>query len=197
MDLDISKLELHHVFAFSQNPPFLVFDAEKLNTLQSLFKLNPMEGKLGKMKDSIITFIKSLEEIKKVYAEYTKEIGEIKNEAWEFVSKLEYKDGLSEVYRDCMIAKNNLQKILSMKDILDMIGNIGSQISETVEVFTKAYRDPNNFKEYDNLAKKLISEKQTEDMMEVVWNSTNEPKLDSFNDWKNNFEYRIVGEIQS
>ena len=197
MDLDISKLELHKVFAFSQNPPFLVFDADKLNTLQSLFKLNPMEGQLGKMKDSIITFIKSLEEVKKVYAEYSKELREIKDECWEFISHLNVKDGLSEVYKQCMIGKNNLKKILNMKDILDMFGTIGSQIKETVEVFGKAATDPNNFKDYDNLAKKLISEKQTEDMMKVVWFSTNEPKLDNFNDWKNNFEYRIVGEIQT
>jgi len=32
-------------------------------------------------------------------------------------------------------------------------------------------------------------------MKEIIWNTSNEPKLEKFEDWKNNYEYRQVGQL--
>ena len=195
LDFDFSKLELNSMFTFSQTAPYISFDEKKLKDVQNIFKINPLEGELGKMKDSIVQFIKSLEGIKHIFDEYSKECWEIKEEAYEFISKLDVRDGMSELYRQVMIGKRNVQKILDMRVILEVIGEVGTQIAEAVNVFSSDIRDRSHFKKYEDLAAELVEKKITSDMKEIVWNTSNEAKLEKFEDWKNNFEYRPVGTI--
>lgn len=197
VDLDISKLDLQDLFCFSQQPPYLTVNEEKLKTLQSAFKCNPCEGELGKMKDSIVKFLQSLEGIKSVFDEYAKEVGEIKQEAFEFVGKLKYSEGVSEIYREIMIGKRNLQKILDMRSIIQVFGEVGNQISEAVEVFSRLYKDSSAFKQFDALAKVAIEKKCGDDMMKLVWETTNEAKLPKLEDWKDNFDYKIAGQVNT
>ncbi len=195
-EFDWEKFDLNNMFHFSQESPFLSFDEEKLKILQSAFKINPTEGELGEQKDAICEFLKTLPGIKKVFEEYRKECGEIKDEGMEFVSKLKLSDGVQELYREIGIGTRNLQKILNMTSVLQMIGEVGNQVAEAVEVFAKAYRDKNSFKQFDTLAKDMV-EKKIFDMKKIVWETSNEKRLDKFEDWENNFEYREVGQIET
>ena len=63
----MSKLELHKLFIISDNSPYISFDEEVLKNLKLSFNIKPDGGELGKMKEVIVTFIRSLKEIKKVY----------------------------------------------------------------------------------------------------------------------------------
>jgi hypothetical protein len=194
--LDITKLDLQTLFSFSQESPYLSFDEEKLKNLQSLVKCDPNTGELGKMKETIVNFLHTLEGIKSVFDEYSKECAEIKDEAMEFVNKLKMSDGMSSIYNDIMVAKRNVQKILDMRSIINVFGEVAKEIAEVVEVFGKLYADKSSFNVFDNLAKEMV-EKNVTEMKLMVWNTTNEAKLDKFEFWETNFDYVVVGQLKT
>lgn len=192
-DLDFSKLNLQNLFKFSQESPYFVFDEKILGLCKGL---NVKEGEISKMIDSIVEFLKTLEGVKKVLDEYTKEVGEIKEEAFEFVKALDIKDGISEIYNQVLIGKRNVQKIFDMREAIQILGAAAEQISEVIKVVHSWYDDSKFYVSFGEKAKELVSKNIT-DMKKIVWETTNEPKLPQFEDWKTNFDYREAGHLNN
>jgi len=192
----MSKLELHKLFIISDNSPYISFDEEVLKNLKLSFNIKPDGGELGKMKEVIVTFIRSLKEIKKVYKEFLKEMEEIQAEAYEFLTKLKITDGPQELYKDLLIGKRNLQKIIDMTTIIQIISEVSRELTEVVDVFSKVRSDVDEFKKLDDLAKKMFIFKIT-DMKQIVWNTSNEPRLKRFESWVHNFDYKIEEQVDT
>ena len=193
-EFDIS--ELYKLFKFEQTQPFISFDEAKLNELLKTHNFNPMEGELGQMKDSIVNFLKSITGIKQIFNEFAKEMGEIRLEAYEFITKLKLSDGASSIYNNLQIGRRNLQKIFDMRIILEIFSEVSKQMKEAVQVFGNVCSDRVKFKQYEDLACQMIEKNISNDMKRLVWESTNEPRLDKFEDWEHNFEYKLNNQVE-
>jgi hypothetical protein len=190
--VDFKKLDLHNLFSFKQESPYFTFDEKILGLCKGL---NVKDGEIAKMKDSIVDFLKSLEGVKKVFDEYTKEVGEIKDEAYDFVRLIDVKDGISEIYNQVKIGKRNLEKIFDVRGAMLMLGEAAEQIAEVIKVVHGWYDDPKFYIDFGEKARELVKKNIT-DMKKVVWETTNEQKLEKSEDWENNFDYRVVGQLQ-
>jgi len=193
-DIDFDKLELNKLFSFLQEKPYIKLDEDKLKNLKEVLNFNPLAGELGKMREDIVRFIKSLEGIKSVFDEVVKEAQEIRAEAYEFITKLKLSDGANELMKNLQIGKRNLQKIIDMTTIVKIIGEASRQISESVQVFGNLCTDSKEFKKYEGLADEMNLKRIT-DMKQIVWETTNEQRLDKFEQWETNFDYKLVNQV--
>jgi len=121
---------------------------------------------------------------------------EIQAEAYEFLTKLKITDGPQELYKDLLIGKRNLQKIIDMTTIIQIISEVSRELTEVVDVFSKVRSDVDEFKKLDDLAKKMFIFKIT-DMKQIVWNTSNEPRLKRFESWVHNFDYKIEEQVDT
>ena len=195
-DLDPNLL-MSNFMSFSSKSPFISLNEEKIAEFKQVFGVNASEGILKDIKDSIINFLTDLVKLKEVYESYYVEVGELKDEISEFVEilRLNYaKYGLSTTWDYMQIGKRNLLKIFDMRHLLNIFTNISIQIAEAVEVFSAILTDKSKYKVYVDLAKD-VAKKNITDMKDIVWETTNESKLAKLSDWKNNFVYTEIDEL--
>ncbi len=182
------------ILSFSNSKPYLNVDQEKLDALKEKHKANPMNDEINDIMKQITDYLSQLEEFGNSLKEIVEDVNNAKNDCLTLVKNIQTKK--EEYVGAIPISKKNIEKIVADGDIIRMFQEITNQFAEVIEKLSSISTNPNEIAELAKLGADM-ADKNIFEAKQLVWETTNETKLDVFDDWVNNFEYRVVGEVTS
>jgi len=186
--------KVFEIFEFSTKAPFFSVNNEKLNKVKEKFNANPINKDIeeiinqindymGKFDDFVNSLKAVDDEIKAGKQDCLDLIENIKND------KQQYGSVLPKVLR-------NMNAILDRGNVFLMLKEVIDQFGEVVEKLQSVLSDPKEMLDLIKLSKDMY-DKQIFEIKQLCWETTNEERLSKFEDWENNFEYRVVGELKT